>query len=61
VMGPDGAAAGSQWGSAGAWLEGGRSIGIAPVSGTKLEQRKGGGFGRIPGAVAGRVRNGFHP
>jgi hypothetical protein len=25
------------------------------------EQRKGDGFGRVPGTVAGWVRNGFHP
>jgi hypothetical protein len=46
--------------SAGARLEGGRSIKNAPASGTKLEQRKGDGFGRVPGAVAGQVCNGFH-
>jgi hypothetical protein len=45
-MGPDGAAAGSQRGSAGAWLKGGRSIGIAPASSVKPEQRKGDGFER---------------
>jgi hypothetical protein len=58
-MGPDGAAAGSQGGSAGARLEGGRSTGIAPVSGAQPEQRKGDGFVRVPGAVAGRVCNSF--
>jgi hypothetical protein len=58
-MGPDGAAAGSQRGSAGALLEGGRSTGIAPVSGAQPEQRKGDGFVRVPGAVAGPVHNGF--
>jgi hypothetical protein len=46
-MGPDGAAAGSQGGSAGARLEGGRSTGIAPVSGAQPEQRKGDGFVRV--------------
>jgi hypothetical protein len=44
AMGPDGAAAGSQRGSAGARLEGDRSTRIALVSGVKPEQRKGTGL-----------------
>jgi hypothetical protein len=45
AMGPDGAAVGSQRGSARAWLEGGRLTRIAPVSGAKPEQRKGDDMG----------------
>jgi hypothetical protein len=44
-MGLDGVAASSQWGSAGAWLEGDRLIRIAPASGVKPEQRKWTGLG----------------
>jgi hypothetical protein len=54
-MGPDDAAVSSQRGSAGARLEGGRSIKIAPVSGAKPKQRKGDGFehnGRVSGSGA---------
>jgi hypothetical protein len=45
AMRPDGAAAGSQWGSTGAQLEGDRSTRIALVSGVKPEQSKGTGLG----------------
>jgi hypothetical protein len=56
-MGPDGAAAGSQRGSAGARLEGDRSTGIVPVSGVKPEQRKEMGLGgyRVPYRVGCRT------
>jgi hypothetical protein len=43
-MGPDGTAAGAQWGSAEAWYEGDWSARITPTSGVKLEKRKGTGF-----------------
>jgi hypothetical protein len=56
-MGPDGAVAGSQWGSARARLEGNRSTIIAPASGVKVEQRNGMGLGgcRAPNRVRCRT------
>jgi hypothetical protein len=61
AMEPDGAAVSSQRGSARARLEGGRTTRIAPMRDVKPKQRKGDGFGRVTGAVAGRVHNGFRP
>jgi hypothetical protein len=46
AVGPDDATSGSQRGSAGARLEGGRSTGIALTRGLKPEQWKGNGFER---------------